>query len=162
MDKHGIKLVVMALGIVVCLVAAGCLLRTPAPVKAPPPPATTSPTVKALSALGGGAEAMAQVAVNVRWFFYAGAAMAAGSAVLLIFRAFGTAAILFVMVVTRTLSFLAERFLISSMRSSTWLRLGRTSTGGSRSPVGLITWSTNTPSLFSISYSAGVALMYIV
>ena len=97
MDRHGIKLATMALGIAVCLVAAGCLFRSRAPAKAPTSAATASTTARALSAIGGGPEAMALVAVNVRWYFYAGAAMAAAGAAMILFRAFGTAVILFVM-----------------------------------------------------------------
>lgn len=64
------------------------------------------------------------------------------------------------MVVTSTLSFLGRTLPISSMRSSTWLRLGRTSTGGSRSPVGLITWSTNTFCSFHLVFSRCGAHVY--
>ena len=64
----------------------------------------------------------------------------------------------FVMVVTRTLSSLRTQRSISSMRSSIWFSVMRTSNGGSTSPVGRISCSTTTPSLFMSSQSAGVAL----
>ena len=59
-----------------------------------------------------------------------------------------SSAIRFVKVVTRTRSFNSMRCWISSIKSSTWFKLGRTSIIGSSNPVGRITCSTTTPSLW--------------
>jgi len=53
-----------------------------------------------------------------------------------------------VMVVTSTLSSFFTRLSISPIRSSIWFSVTRTSSGGSTSPVGRISCSTITPSLF--------------
>ena len=62
-----------------------------------------------------------------------------------------SSAILLVRVVTRTLSSCSALTLISSRRSSIWFSVGRTSIGGSSSPVGRTTCSTTRPSDFSSS-----------
>ena len=67
-----------------------------------------------------------------------------------------SSAIFLVRVVTSTRSFRAARALISPMRSSIWPWTGRTSTRGSRRPVGRMTCSTIW-SAWPRSYSAGVA-----
>ena len=68
-----------------------------------------------------------------------------------------SSAIRFVRVVTSTRSPRSERSRISSSRSSTWPRTGRTSTGGSSKPVGRMICSTTTPPQRSSSMSPGVA-----
>ena len=67
-----------------------------------------------------------------------------------------SSAIFFVSVVTRTRSFFSARLRISSIRSSTWWRVGRTSTSGSTRPVGRMIISTTCDER-PISYVAGVA-----
>ena len=56
-----------------------------------------------------------------------------------------------VRVVTRTRSPFSARARISASRSSTWPFTGRTSIGGSMSPVGRMTCSTTTPPAFCSS-----------
>ena len=58
---------------------------------------------------------------------------------------------------TRTLSFLATLFLISSSKSSTWFLVGLISISGSTIPVGLISCSAILLSETSTSKSPGVA-----
>ena len=62
-----------------------------------------------------------------------------------------SSAIRFVSVVTNTRSPTFTRSATSSIRSSIWLRLGRTSMGGSNKPVGLTICSTMTPPVCSNS-----------
>ena len=69
-----------------------------------------------------------------------------------------SSAIRLVSVVTKMRSSWAMVARISPTRSSTWFSHGRTSMGGSKSPVGRMTCSTTTPSARSSSKSAGVAL----
>src|SRR5580700_9615146 len=59
--------------------------------------------------------------------------------------------------VTRVRKPAAATWRTSPTRSSTWVRAGRTSTGGSISPVGRITCSVNTPPDSLSSHGPGVA-----
>ena len=68
-----------------------------------------------------------------------------------------SSAIFFVSTVQRVLRFLSVTLLTSTIKSSIWESVGRTSISGSIRPVGLIICSVKTPCVWSNSQAPGVA-----